>query len=81
LIFLYSGGELHTRVGIQYLLDLARPDLEARRVDHVFVAVDNREVALGIHDCHITRVQPALVQCPGRLFQPLQVCEEVRRGG
>ena len=44
---------------VQDILDLAGPDLEPRRVDLVFLAIDDVEPALGVHEPHIAGVEPA----------------------
>ena len=44
---------------VQDLLDLARGDVLAARVDHVLLAVDDRQVAVRVHGRQIPGVKPA----------------------
>src|SRR5204863_9015433 len=60
-------------MAIQYFLDLARPDLEAGRVDHVLLAINDGEVALGIHAGDVAGMQPAVDERRGRLVRPVPV--------
>src|SRR5262249_2117747 len=59
----------HGRGGVEHLLPLTRPDLEAGRVDHVLPAVDDPEVPLVVHDGDVTRAQPAVRENAGRLLR------------
>ena len=44
---------------VQDLLDLARGDVLAARVDHVLLAVDDRQVAVRVHRGEVAAVEPA----------------------
>ena len=44
---------------VQHLLDLARVDVVAAADDHVFLAVDDEEVAVLVHRGHVAGVEPA----------------------
>ena len=52
-----DGRLAHGRMLIEHLLDLARPDLEARRDDHVLRAVDEIEPALLVHEADVAGLQ------------------------
>ena len=52
-----DGGLAHGRMLVQHFLDLARPDLEARRDDHVLRAVDEIEPALLVHEADVAGLQ------------------------
>src|SRR3954469_14828785 len=55
------------RVLVEHVLDLAWPDLEAGRDDHVLLPVDQVEPALGVHEPDITGVQSS----PGQRLRRL----------
>ena len=47
------------RMLVEDVLDLARPDLVARRVDLVLLAVDDVEPAVGVHEADVARAEHA----------------------
>src|SRR4051794_18328553 len=49
----YCGGFHYLLMGIEYVLDLTRPDLVATYVDHVLLAVHYVEPPLVVHDRHV----------------------------
>lgn len=44
-------------MGVEHVLDLPRPDLEAGGVDHVLLAVDDVEPAVGVHESDVAGAQ------------------------
>src|SRR3954471_10257494 len=52
----------HGRVAVEDVLDLAWPDLVARRVDLVLLAVDEVEPAVGVHEADVAGLQRAARQ-------------------
>src|SRR5664280_2397279 len=46
------------RMGVEDVLDFPRPHLEAGRVDHVLLPVDDVEPAVGVHEADVTGEQP-----------------------
>src|SRR5712692_4108521 len=69
----HDGRQLDGGMGVQRLLHFARPYLEAGRVDHVLLAVDDAEVAFGIHDRNVARAQPAVADRIRRRLRTLPV--------
>ena len=65
----------HRRVRVDDLLDLARGDVLAARLDHVLLAVDDVEVALVVEDAEVAGVQPAVAERLGRLGGVVPVAE------
>ena len=53
------GGVEHRRVAEENLLDLDRVDVLAAGDDHVLLAVDEGDEALGVHAPEVARVEPA----------------------
>src|SRR5262245_20563783 len=53
-------------MAVQHLLDFARVDIESAANDHVFLAVHDEEIALGVHGSDIARVKPAATHRIGR---------------
>ncbi len=66
---------------IQHLLDLARPDLEPGRDDHVLRAVDEVEPAVLVHEPDVAGLQPGSRQRLRRLLGLLPVAGNDLRPG
>src|SRR5664279_4105051 len=58
----------HRGVLCKDVLDLARPDLVPRRIDHVFLAVDDEYPAFGAHEAHVAAHQGTARKVGRRLF-------------
>ena len=55
------------RVLVEHLLDLAAGHVLPARLDHVLLAVDDRDVALLVEGAEVARVEPAAREALGRL--------------
>ena len=52
---------------IEYIFDLRWIDFDAAHIDHIFHAVNDIVVAIGVHAPNVTSVKPAVAQDQSRL--------------
>ena len=62
-----DGRFLHRGMAQQHAFDLDRRDVLAAADDHVLDAVADLDVAVGVHDGRIARMEPAAARTPGRV--------------